>query len=248
MRFYTCIIGTELLNGRRKDAHFEFVNNELNKRGFEQWGSFIIKDEPEFIARTFEFIKNELDSVMFCFGGIGATPDDYTREVASQVFTGKSAVLHEGAAKLIIDRFGQSAYPNRINMAYIPENSTLLTNVVNQVPGFAVDKRFFFMPGFPQMAQAMVMEALDTFYPSIQKKYSTTFTALCSEENLIHIMKLLPKDIEFSSLPIMDNEKRAVELYLASHKENEIIEYKKLFVDEMKNKNIEWFNGGYFAN
>lgn len=248
MRFYTCIIGTELLNGRRKDAHFEFVNSELNKRGFEHWGSFIIKDEPSFIANTFEFIKNEPNSVMFCFGGIGATPDDYTREVASKVFTGKSAVLHEGAAKLIIDRFGDSAYPNRINMAYIPQNSTLLTNIVNQVPGFAIDGRFFFMPGFPQMAQAMVIEALDTFYPSSIKKYSATFTALCSEENLIHIMKLLPQELEFSSLPIMDGEKRAVELYLASADENDIIKYKELFINEIENKNIKWFNGGYFAN
>ena len=30
-------------------------------------------------------IKN-LDAKMFCFGGIGATPDDYTREISAKVF------------------------------------------------------------------------------------------------------------------------------------------------------------------
>ena len=36
VNFYSVIIGTELLNGRRKDAHFEFLNQELLKRGWEQ--------------------------------------------------------------------------------------------------------------------------------------------------------------------------------------------------------------------
>ena len=35
VNFYSVIIGTELLNGRRKDAHFAFLNQELLKRGWE---------------------------------------------------------------------------------------------------------------------------------------------------------------------------------------------------------------------
>ena len=31
MNFYAIIIGTEILNGRREDKHFEFVKNELAK-------------------------------------------------------------------------------------------------------------------------------------------------------------------------------------------------------------------------
>ena len=30
--FYSVIIGTELLNGRRTDAHFAFLNEQLRKR------------------------------------------------------------------------------------------------------------------------------------------------------------------------------------------------------------------------
>ena len=33
MNFYALIIGTEILNGRREDQHFEFVKNYLEERG-----------------------------------------------------------------------------------------------------------------------------------------------------------------------------------------------------------------------
>ena len=59
MNFYSVIIGTELLNGRREDAHFPFLNSELLKRGWTHKGSFVIKDEPDFINSVFQLIKND---------------------------------------------------------------------------------------------------------------------------------------------------------------------------------------------
>jgi molybdopterin-biosynthesis enzyme MoeA-like protein len=246
MNFYTCIIGTELLNGRRVDEHFSFVNSELLKRGWEQKASFIIKDEPDFIADTFELIKKDPHSVMFSFGGIGATPDDHTREVAARVFADGYMDEHPEAAKIILDRFGESAYPNRIKMAHIPRGAGLLTNVVNKIPGFYLEERFFFVPGFPSMAQAMVVEALDRFYPQNRQKFKRTFTAFCSEENLIDVMNTLPPSIEFSSLPIMDGERRAVELYLADFNSCVVDDCYEHFVVNIEKKGISWRDGGYF--
>ena len=71
MNFYSVIIGTELLNGRRQDAHFSFLNKELLKRGWEHKGSFVINDEPPFMEDIFSLIKKDPKSVMFSFGGIG---------------------------------------------------------------------------------------------------------------------------------------------------------------------------------
>lgn len=246
MNFYTCIIGTELLNGRRTDEHFFFVNNELLKRGWDQKASFVIKDEPDFIRSTFEFIKNDPNSVMFCFGGIGATPDDYTRECAASAFTDGEMEEHTTASKLIIDKFGNNAYPNRIKMAYLPKGAGLLTNVVNNIPGFYIQDRFFFSPGFPSMAKAMVVEALERFYPANKPRYSRTFTAFCSEENLIDVMQTLPSSVEFSSLPIMDGDKRAVELYLASYNSCINEDCYEHFITLIEKKGIKWRNGGYF--
>jgi molybdopterin-biosynthesis enzyme MoeA-like protein len=111
--FYSVIIGTELLDGRRVDSHFEFLNKELNSRGFIHKASFVIDDDPLFMEDVFEFIKNDPNGVMFSFGGIGATPDDYTRDVASKVFSDEIIVCNLEAKSMIIDRFGDDAYPFR---------------------------------------------------------------------------------------------------------------------------------------
>ena len=87
VNFYSVIIGTELLNGRRVDAHFPFLNEQLLKRGWEHKASFVIEDDPKLMFDIFNLIKADENSVMFCFGGIGATPDDYTRQTAAKAFT-----------------------------------------------------------------------------------------------------------------------------------------------------------------
>lgn len=97
--FYSVIIGTELLNGRRIDAHFAFLNQQLLSRGWEHKASFVINDDINLMENIFNLIKNDPNSVMFCFGGIGATPDDYTREIAGKVFTSGAMEFHEEAKK-----------------------------------------------------------------------------------------------------------------------------------------------------
>ena len=237
--FYSVIIGTELFNGRRKDKHFEFVNSELLKRGWEQKANFVIKDDPGFMEEVFTLVKNDPNSVMFSFGGIGATPDDYTREVAAKVFSNGIIEQNKDALKLIIDQFEDEAYPHRINMANLPKDAILLKNVVNQVPGFGVDERFFFVPGFPQMAWPMVKEALDRFYPKNKGKFSCSFTAVTSENELIEIMRSLPKDLEFSSLPKFVGEKRFVEIYIADYDKEKVKIWCDFFKNEIAKKNIK---------
>lgn len=222
--FYSVIIGTELLNGRRKDAHFSFLNEQLLKRGWTHKASFVIEDDVNLMEDIFKLIKSDENSVMFCFGGIGATPDDYTREIASKVFRDGKSEYHEKAKELIINQFGNDAYPHRIEMAYLPLNAKLLKNVVNNVAGFYLDDRFFFTPGFPSMSQSMVIEALDKHYlKNSIEKHRLTLTAFCGENDLIDIMKKISKNVELSSLPKIIDNKRMVVLSLSSF-DNEILE------------------------
>ncbi|MDD3342935.1 MAG: molybdopterin-binding protein [Sulfurospirillaceae bacterium] len=213
--FYSVIIGTELLNGRRVDKHFTFFNTELRNRGLSHVANFVIHDTPYLIQNCFNTILADPKSVMFCFGGLGATPDDLTRQIASDVFTAQPLVLHGEAKELIETQFGDEAYPHRIQMAYLPPNATLLPNVINNVPGFQLFNRFFFTPGFPSMAWPMITKALDTHFPSQTKRYSITFKIESSENDLIEIMQNLPQELEFSSLPRFEKDKRVVEIYLA---------------------------------
>jgi len=240
MNFYSVIIGTELLNGRRKDAHFSFLNNELLKRGWEQKGSFVIKDEPPFIENVFKLIKSDKDAVMFCFGGIGATPDDYTRVCAANVFTDGIMEINKGAKDCIIDRFGDEAYPHRINMATLPKNAGLLKNVVSNVPGFYLEDKYFFTPGFPSMSQSMVIEALDKFYPKNKAKYRLSLKAICSENLLVDTMKEIPTNIDMSSLPQIHNDYRATIISIASYDEEEAKKYFAKFIEFLEQNNISY--------
>ena len=241
MNFYSVIIGTELLNGRRKDAHFSFLNNELLKRGWEQKGSFVIKDEPPFMEDIYNLIKNDPDSVMFSFGGIGATPDDYTRQCAANVFTNKEMEVNEGAKKAILEKFGEDAYPHRINMASLPLNASLLKNVITNVPGFYLENRFFFTPGFPSMSQHMIVEALDKLYPQNSKtKYRLTLSAFCSENELVDTMKKIPPHIDMSSLPQINGDKRTTIISIASYSKSETRDYFNTFIDYLNQNRVEY--------
>ncbi len=239
--FYTVIIGSELLNGRRKDSHFKFVNSELLKRGFEQKASFVIKDEPEFIEDVFKFIRDDENSVMFSFGGIGTTPDDYTREASANVFSNSKMEINLKAKALLETRIKkEDMYPYAINMANLPVNAKLLKNVINNVAGYYLEDRFFFVPGFPNMAYPMIIQALDNHYPNNAQKFRKTLTADCSENQLIPIMEKLPSDIDFSSLPQMSGDKKNVVISIASYDLNITKKYFQLFEDELNRLKINY--------
>ncbi|MEA3373885.1 MAG: molybdopterin-binding protein [Campylobacterota bacterium] len=218
--FYAVIIGTEILNGRRQDKHFAFVRTALAQRGYELFASLTIKDDASLIEKTFATVREDKDAVLFSFGGIGSTPDDLTREIASQVFTAEKARRHEQFEQDIIDRFGGEAYPHRIHMADLPKGSKLLKNPVNNMSGFYLDERYFFVPGFPEMAHTMIEEALDRFFPKQALKHRRTLKADTGENTLISLMEELPEGIELSSLPMIRDGVPSVELSLASKDES----------------------------
>lgn len=238
--FYSVIIGTELLNGRREDSHFSFLNGELVRRGYEHKANFVIKDDPDFLKDVFKLIKSDPNSVMFSFGGIGSTPDDFTREIASIAFTSEYPVRHKEAEKIILDRLGDRAYPHPIKMADIPRNSKLIANPVNKMPGFQLDNRFFFVPGFPQMAHPMIVDILDEFYTKNREKYSCSFIAHTGEARMIDIMEALSCDVELSCLPAFDGEKRSAEIYLSSFDRDLLESQCKFFKSKLDEMDIAY--------
>ena len=214
--FYAVIIGSEILNARREDKHFLFLRDALLRRGHTLFSSFIIKDDPTLIHNTFTMIKNDPNAVMFSFGGIGSTPDDLTRQIASDVFGDGELYSHPKFANDIIERFAEAAYPHRIHMAELPKDAGLLHNVINNMSGFFLEDRYFFMPGFPEMSHPMVEEALERFYPRALTSFRKTLIANTSENTLIDVMKSLDSDVDFSSLPMMNGGNPIVEISVAS--------------------------------
>ncbi len=239
--FYAVIIGSEILNGRREDKHFSFIKNELEKRGHTLYASFIVKDCPTLLRNIFTLIKNDPHSVMFSFGGIGSTPDDLTRAIAADIFTCKPLIRHKKFEAAIIERFHDEAFPHRIFMSDLPENAQLLSNPVNNMSGFYLEQRYFFVPGFPSMAHPMIQEALLKYYPEqIVKNERMSLVADTSENTLISIMNRVNSNIELSSLPMFKEGKPKVEISLSSRDSIEVKKNFELFTLELERLNINY--------
>ena len=166
------IIGDEILSGRRQDKHLSKAIELLGERGMALSWARYVGDDPE---RITEEVRHALTSgdVVFSFGGIGATPDDCTRACAGQA-AGRPLVLQPQARELILQRSqemaeeaGQAFDPGapdilqRLQMGFFPEGATILPNPYNRIPGFTLEGRVHFMPGFPVMAWPMMAWALD---------------------------------------------------------------------------------------
>ena len=83
MNFGAIIIGDEILSGKRVDAHFDKIVSLFAARGLRlSWAEFL-GDERSRIAATLKRTFASGD-VVFCFGGIGNTPDDHTRQAAAE--------------------------------------------------------------------------------------------------------------------------------------------------------------------
>ncbi len=171
--FFTLIIGTEILNRRRTDAHFDFVTKALAEKGHKLTGSFIIEDDPELIVQTIKFIASQPNAILLSFGGIGSTPDDHTRKCAAVALRAGKFVLHEEAKRIIEEKLGEAAYPHPIKMAKLPKGADLLDNPVNKMPAFSLDERYFFMPGFPEMSHPMVKKILHRLIPIKKRPLDT---------------------------------------------------------------------------
>ena len=238
MNFYAVIIGTEILNARRKDAHFDFLVKELAKYGHELFASFIVKDDSELMKRTYRMILEDKDAVMFSFGGIGSTPDDLTREIAAEIFTDATVEAHPNFLADIIERFGEKAYPHRIHMADLPPNADLIHNPVNNMSGFSLENRYFFTPGFPSMSHPMIADVIKKQFGNIVKKTRLTLYAHVSEEQLITRMQELPRTIELSCLPLFVDGKPHVELSLSGSDSKEVKKYFSLFRKDLEREKI----------
>jgi molybdopterin-biosynthesis enzyme MoeA-like protein len=236
--FYAVIIGSEILNGRREDKHFTFVRDALLQRGHLLFATFIIKDDSQLIYTIFSLIKNDPNGVLLSFGGIGSTPDDLTRQIAANVFDDGELAPHSKFVKDILERFGENAYPHRVNMANLPKKSELLHNVINNMSGFYLENRYFFMPGFPEMSHPMVEEALERFYPCAPITYRRTLIAQTSEDTLITVMENLDQCVDFSSLPMMNNGIPTVEISIASTDIALCNDNFALFIQELTTKSI----------
>jgi molybdopterin-biosynthesis enzyme MoeA-like protein len=216
--FGAYIIGDEILVGKRQDKHLAFLIEALAKRGLRLWWAQYLGDDPERLTAAFNrsLISGE---VVFSFGGIGATPDDHTRQCVAAA-AGVTLRLHPEAEREIRGRFGADITPERLRMGAFPEGASIIPNPVNCIPGFSLGEHHF-VPGFPQMARPMVEWVLDARYRKLfdRDRWSEESILVyeAGESQLIPAMEAVAAiyaAVKVFSLPSMgeDGSRRHVEL------------------------------------
>ena len=223
------IIGDEILSGKRADKHLPKFIELLNERGLQlSWAEYV-GDSPERITQVLARAFASGDVVFSC-GGIGATPDDHTRQCAAQAL-GVPLALQEQAKALILERMRDVALEqgvafepdrddnlHRLNMGTFPEGAQIIHNPYNKIPGFTCQGvqqgMVHFVPGFPVMAWPMMQDKLDAYcqtWGSAPKRtersvivfgaMEATLTPLMERIELQHI------GIKVFSLPSVDHPK-----------------------------------------
>ena len=220
--FGVVIIGDEILSGKRADKHLAAVIERLRMRGFPLAYADYIGDSPARITATL-LRAFESGDVVFSCGGIGATPDDHTRQCAAAAL-GVELELHPQARDLIRQRMQEVALEqgkpyepdkadnmHRLNMGVFPRGAAVIPNPYNKIPGFSCG-HVHFVPGFPVMAWPMIDWVLDTHYPQLARRQAQREKSVivfgAMEATLTPLMVEVERqfgDIKVFSLPSVDH-------------------------------------------
>ncbi|MGB4468577.1 MAG: molybdopterin-binding protein [Azovibrio sp.] len=217
--FGAVIIGDEIISGKRQDKHFARIAELMADRGLRlSWVQYLGDDQN----RLAEVFKRSMAAgeVVFSCGGIGNTPDDYTRQAVAQAL-GVGLSLSPEAEAALEARFGDGLDEVRKLLGTFPDGAKIIPNPINGVPGFMI-REHYFVPGFPQMAHPMIEWVLDTFYaqlfhrkPMVEKALLLTGEKAYESELLDlmqHIVAAYP-DLRLFSLPsLVGKERRHLEL------------------------------------
>jgi molybdopterin-biosynthesis enzyme MoeA-like protein len=220
-KFGLYIIGDEILSGKRQDAHLSKTIEILKARGLQlSWAEYLA-DDPMRLIESFKRSFASTDIVFSC-GGIGATPDDFTRQSVADAL-GLPIERHAAAVAELEAQFGEAAYPKRVLMADFPKGANLIPNPVNRVAGFSVQQHYF-MPGFPQMAHPMMEWVLDTHYAHLFNQHpifeSSILVMDAGESTLLDFMNIMTAkypSLKLFSLPKLD-QRRTIELGMKGEK------------------------------
>ena len=170
MAFGLIIIGDEILSGKRSDKHLPKVIELLGERGLQLAWAEVVGDDPERITALLRRSFAGPDIVFSC-GGIGATPDDHTRQCAAAAL-GVPLALHPEGKLLVQERIRETTPDadldapenlQRLKMAEFPQGAGLIPNPYNRIPGFTIADHHF-VPGFPVRAWPLIAWVLDTHY------------------------------------------------------------------------------------
>lgn len=209
MKIGLVLVGDEILSGRRVDKHLPKVASMLQERGLCLSWVRVLGDEPDQLEACYRETLASEDLILSA-GGIGATPDDLTRQAVAAAL-GEPVARHPEGVKLL-QKFaaetGRELTPERYRLVEFPVSAGLIPNPYNGIPGFYVQHHYF-VPGFPEMAWPMLEWVLDNHYPDLQDKQYSEYSLMLLSANESRIIPLMEdilarfERLRMFSLPIL---------------------------------------------
>jgi nicotinamide-nucleotide amidase len=210
MRACILTIGSEILDGSTLNSNARWIAHQLTNEGVQVVAHVSVGDDLPRIEDAVRTWMARAD-LLIVTGGLGATPDDKTRQGIART-VGRKLVLHEPSAERIRDRIRRlrpgSATPEDA-AALLPMGSDVLENPVGLAPGFVIDEgtaRIVVLPGVPREMEAIIdlhlSGILSRWSRDHVSKHRTIHTAGLPETVLSgKVDPLLPPGIHASYLP-----------------------------------------------
>lgn len=161
-------VGDEILAGDILNTNARWLARELRARGAPVVRMVTVSDDVEAIAHAIRSERGETPnpplprpSHILVTGGLGATPDDVTREGVARAF-GRPVARSPAAEAFLRSRFSGKLLEMNLALADLPEGAEVIANPVGAAPGFIVEN-VVVLPGVPREMEAMFSLVADRF-------------------------------------------------------------------------------------
>lgn len=167
-------IGDELLIGQVIDTNSAWMAQQLNIAGIRLRRRIAVGDVWNEIRKALDEEKKDADIILIT-GGLGPTPDDITKQVLCEYFSGKMIVHEETLAhikhlfEVVLKR---PMIERNLKQAEVPDNCKVIFNTRGTAPGmwFEQDGKIFIsMPGVPHEMKGMMEDAV---IPALTKHFT----------------------------------------------------------------------------
>ncbi|MCS7368587.1 MAG: molybdopterin-binding protein [archaeon GBS-70-058] len=221
-------IGEELLIGKIVNTNAQWIAKKLTDMGWKVRRITTIGDDVNEIISAIRESLSRGTKVIITTGGLGPTFDDKTIEAISKA-TNRRLILDENVLKEIeekLKRRGRTLSEPAKKMAYIPEGSKIINNLIGTAPGIILEHEgttIIALPGVPSEMEDMFEREITKileFKHKLQEKELTIYNVPEAElaPTIIELMREIP-NIYIKSHPKTElGDKITLKLHIYSQK------------------------------
>ncbi len=161
------IIGSELTEGRLRDAHAAFLSRELTRMGFYVAGIHLLPDDAARLRVCMERLLESSAELILSVGGLGHTSDDLTKALWAEAL-GDTCAIDPALLSLLEERIRKrgTILPYLERYAEVPSQGRAYPNPVGLAPALLWErpnKVIWALPGVPAELHAFWRETVEPY-------------------------------------------------------------------------------------